>query len=177
MQLRDYLRRVVELADAQGTEVWLENKELWFHDCVVELNPQVFKNGALCPNEPVWADFVRQKYTDLLDDFDGIAGIITAPATRESRLSISGNRCSCELCRNTPVEDWYRRILNAMYEPIHAAGKTLVVRDFVFDRKTQTEIAQVMEQLPEDVHIALHNTHPDHEPHFTHHHRTNNHRK
>src|SRR3546814_8753423 len=53
-----------------------------------------------------------------------------------------------------------------MYEPIHAAGKTLVVRDFVFDRKTQTEIATVMEELPEDVIIALKNTPHDYYPTF-----------
>jgi hypothetical protein len=174
MQLSDYLRRVIELADKQGTEVWLENKELWFHDAFIELNPQVFKNGKLCPNEPVWMDFIRQKYTDLFGDIDGIAGIITAPATRESRLSISGNRCTCDLCRSTPPEDWYRRLLKAMYEPIKAAGKTLVVRDFVFDLKTQTEIATVMEELPEDVIICLKNTPHDYYPTFPNNARTGN---
>ncbi|MFC7397381.1 hypothetical protein ACFQU1_09285, partial [Chelatococcus sp. GCM10030263] len=166
MQLREYLKRVIELADRQGTQVWLENKELWFHDAIVELNPQVFKGGPLCPNEPVWMDFIRKKYEDLFSDIDGIAGIITAPATRESRLSISGHRCQCELCRSTPVENWYRNLLNAMYEPITAAGKTLVVRDFVFDRKTQTEIATAMEELPEDVIICLKNTPHDYYPTF-----------
>ncbi|WP_155810903.1 hypothetical protein [Phyllobacterium sp. UNC302MFCol5.2] len=166
MQLSDYLRRVIELADRQGTQVWLENKELWFHDSIVELNPQVFKNGRLCPNEPVWMEFIEQKYKDLFNNFDNIAGIITAPATRESRLSISGHRCTCDLCASTPPEDWYRRLLNAMYRPIKAAGKTLVVRDFVFDRQTQTEIATVMEELPEDVIICLKNTPHDYYPTF-----------
>ena len=167
-QRRDYLKRVLDLAAAQGTEVWLENKELWFHDAMVELNPQIFKDGALCPNEPIWWDYIRQKYTDLFSDIDGIAGIITAPATRESRLSISGHRCTCELCRSTPAEEWFRKLLAAMLEPIHAAGKTLVVRDFVFDLSTQTEIATAMEEQPEDVIIALKNTPHDYYPTFPH---------
>jgi hypothetical protein len=163
---RDYMKRVIELADRQGTQVWFENKELWFHDAMLEFNPQVFKNGALCPNEPVWWDYIRAKYDDLFSDIGGIAGIITAPATRESRLSISGHRCQCELCRSTPPEDWYRKLLTTMYERIKAAGKTLVVRDFVFDMKTQTEIATVMEELPEDVIICLKNTPHDYYPTF-----------
>ncbi|MFC7397382.1 hypothetical protein ACFQU1_09290 [Chelatococcus sp. GCM10030263] len=163
---RDYMKRVIELADRQGTQVWFENKELWFHDAMLEFNPQVFKNGALCPNEPVWWDYIGTKYDDLFSDIGGIAGIITAPATRESRLSISGHRCRCELCRSTPPEAWYGRLLTTMYERIKAAGKTLVVRDFVFDLKTQTEIATVMEELPDDVIICLKNTPHDYYPTF-----------
>ncbi|WP_316979572.1 hypothetical protein [Shumkonia mesophila] len=166
VQRRDYMLRVIDLAARQGTEVWLENKELWFHDVFVEFNPQVFKNGTLCPSEPAWWDFIRAKYTELFSDISGIDGIITAPATRESRLSISGHRCSCEICRAMAPQDWYRNLLSAMYEPIHAAGKTLVVRDFVFDLKTQSEIAAVMEQQPEDVVIALKNTPHDYYPTF-----------
>ncbi|SFJ28409.1 hypothetical protein SAMN04515648_3418 [Phyllobacterium sp. CL33Tsu] len=165
---RDYLKRILELADRQGTEVWLENKELWFHDVFAELNPQIFKNGALCPNEPVWWDYINTKYEDLFSDIDGIAGIITAPATRESRLSISGHRCTCDLCKSSRPEDWYRRLLKTMYKPIKAAGKTLVVRDFVFDLKTQTEIATVMEEQPDDVIISLKNTPHDYYPTFPH---------
>jgi hypothetical protein len=147
---------------------------LWFHDAFVELNPQVHKNGALCPNEPIWWDYIRQKYEDLFSDIDGIAGIVTAPATRESRLSISGHRCKCPLCQATRPEDWYRKLLGTMYEKIHAAGKTLVVRDFVFDLKTQTEIATVMEELPEDVIISLKNTPHDYYPTFPDNHRIGN---
>jgi hypothetical protein len=171
VQRRDYINRVIDLADRNSIEVWFENKELWFHDAFIELNPHISKNGALCPNEPVWWEYIDAKYTDLFSDIPGIAGIITAPATSESRLSISGNRCTCDLCHATPVGDWYRNLLKTMYKPIHAAGKTLVVRDFVFDLKTQTEIASVMEELPEDVVISLKNTPHDYYPTFPNNHR------
>ena len=171
---RDYVKRIIELADKQGTEVWLENKELWFHDAFVELNPQISKNGALCPNEPVWWEYISAKYEGLLSDIDGIAGIIMAPATRESRLSISGHRCQCDLCKATRPEDWFRKLLGTMYDKVHAAGKTLAVRDFVFDKKTQTEIATVMEELPEDVIICLKNTPHDYYPTFPDNHRIGN---
>jgi hypothetical protein len=61
-----------------------------------------------------------------------------------------------------------------MYEPIKAAGKTLVVRDFVFDKKTQAEIATVMEELPEDVIVCLKNTPHDYYPTFPDNHRIGN---
>src|SRR3546814_9077768 len=85
-----------------------------------------------------------------------------------SDVCSSDLRCTCEICRRTPAEDWYRRLLSTMYGPIHAAGKTMVVRDFVFDLNTQTEIATVMEELPEDVIIALKNTPHDYYPTFPH---------
>ncbi len=163
---RDYLNRIVDLADRWNIEVYLQNKELWFHEIFLELNPQLVKDGTVCPNEPFWWDFVRTKYTELLEDVPGIAGIITAPATSESRLSISGNRCPCELCRGTTPQAWYAKLLTAMYEPITRSGKRLVVRDFVFDRKTQTELADIMEKLPDEVVIALKNTPHDYYPTF-----------
>ena len=89
-QRRDYLNRIVDLAARSNIAVYLENKELFFHDIFLELNPQLTKHGAVCPNEPFWWEFVRTKYTELFEDIPGIAGIITAPATRESRLSILG---------------------------------------------------------------------------------------
>jgi hypothetical protein len=163
---RDFLNRVVELASRWNIAVYLENKELFFHDIFLELNPQLTKNGAVCPNEPFWWEFIRTKYTELFEDIPGIAGIITAPATSESRLSIYGNRCRCEICQASTPQRWFAQLLDALYAPIHERGKTLVVRDFVFDRKTQSQLAEVMEKLPEDVVIALKNTPHDYYPTF-----------
>lgn len=165
-QRRDYLNRIVDLASRSNIAVFLENKELFFHDIFLELNPQLTKGGAVCPNEPFWWEFVRTKYTELFEDIPGIAGIITAPATNESRLSVYGNRCTCELCRNATPQSWFERLLNALYAPIAAAGKVLVVRDFVFDRNTQSQLAEAMERLPDDVIIALKNTPHDYYPTF-----------
>lgn len=165
-QRRDYLRRVIDLAARHGIDVWFENKELSFPDILLELNPQLVKNGTLCPNDPFWWDFVDTKYTELFQDLPGIAGIITAPGTGESRLAISSNRCTCEACRGSTPQGWYRKLIMAMHKPIRAAGRELVVRDFVFDKKAQTELAETIAGLPSDVIVSLKNTPHDYYPTF-----------
>ena len=163
---RDYLRRVCDLAARQGTEVWLQNKELSFHDIFLEFNPQLTKGGTVCPNEPFWWDFLNAKYTELFQDLPGIAGIITAPGTGESRLSAAANRCDCDLCRGVTRPQWYGKLIGAMHAPIRAAGKQLAVRDFVFDRAAHEELAEAIEGLPTDIIISLKNTPHDYYPTF-----------
>lgn len=63
-------------------------------------------------------------------------------------------------------EEWFDNVLRPGHAPIHEAGKTLVVRDFVFDPQAHGEIAEVMERLPEDVVISLKNTPHDYYPTF-----------
>jgi hypothetical protein len=165
-QRRDYLKRVLELARRKGIEVYLENKELFFADIFLELYPELTKNGTPCPSHPFWWDFIRTKYTELFQDLPEIAGIITAPGTGESRLAVSSNRCTCEDCRSGTPQQWYRNLLMAMHEPITNAGGKLVVRDFVFDRQAQTELAETIEGLPTDVIVSLKNTPHDYYPTF-----------
>ncbi|WP_210497121.1 hypothetical protein [Microvirga antarctica] len=165
-QRRDYLRRVIDLAGRYGIDVWFQNKELSFPDILLELNPQLVKDGTLCPNDPFWWDFVDTKYTELFQDFPEVAGIITAPGTGESRLAISSNRCTCEACMKSTPQSWYRNLIMAMHAPIRAAGRELVVRDFVFEKKTQTELAETIADLPEDIIVSLKNTPHDYYPTF-----------
>jgi len=168
LQRRDYLKRVVEAARRLGIDVYLQNKELWFPEILLELHPELWQNGTVCATDPFWWEFVRTKYTELFEDLPGLAGIITSPATGESRVSVSANRCTCDRCRATPPRDWYLRLLGAMYEPIARAGKRLVVRDFVFDAEAQAEIASAMAALPPDVVVSLKNTPHDYYPTFPH---------
>lgn len=163
---RDYLKRVVDLAANRDIEVYLENKEFSFDDAILELNPQLIKTGVVCPNEPFWRAFIREKYTSLLTDIPGIAGIITAPATRESRLSIVENRCRCELCDASTARNWYTSLINAMHESIKAHGKLLAVRDFVFDRQSQLQFTELLKDLPSDIVVSFKNTPHDFYPTF-----------
>ncbi|WP_270933339.1 hypothetical protein [Falsiroseomonas oryzae] len=163
---REYLRRVVELAARQGTEVWFQNKELFFHEIFLELRPELTKGGALCPNEPFWFDFVETKYVELFQELPGLAGVVTAPGTGESRLSITANRCRCELCAAASPRGWYSRLIAAMHRPIAAAGKSLVIRDFVFSRRAQEDLAAAFEAMPADIAVSLKNTPHDYYPSF-----------
>lgn len=163
---REYLRRVIELAKRRGIEVYFQNKELWFHEIFLELNPQLTKNGTICPNESFWWEFVETKYTELFEELPHLTGIITAPGTGESRLAISSNRCGCELCRKQTPSGWYTNLVTAMHKPIRKAGKLLAVRDFVFNKAAQEELAKAIENLPSDIVISLKNTPHDYYPTF-----------
>lgn len=165
-QRRAFLKRVLAQAKQRNIEVYIENKELYFPDIILEFFPNLVKEGKVCANDPFWWEFTKTKYTEFFEEFPQIAGIITAPATGESKISIKSNRCTCELCKNTPREVWFDTLLRTMYEPIHAAGKKLIVRDFVFDPQAHKEISSVMEALPEDVIISLKNTPHDFYPTF-----------
>jgi hypothetical protein len=163
---REYLRRVIDVAARQGTQVWFQNKELFFHEIFLELRPELTKGGALCPNEPFWFDFVEAKYSELFQELPGLAGIITAPGTGESRLSITANRCRCALCAAATPREWYRRLIGAMHRPIRAVGKSLVIRDFVFSKRAQEDLAAAFEAMPADIAVSLKNTPHDYYPSF-----------
>lgn len=121
--------------------MYIENKELYFPDILLEFYPNLVHDGHICATDPFWLEFLQVKYRDFFREFPEVAGIITAPATGESRVSIKSNRCQCERCRDVRKEEWFDNVLRAMYAPIHQAGKTLVVRDFVFDPQAHGEIA------------------------------------
>lgn len=163
---RDYLRRVIELAGRRGIEVYFQNKELFFHEIFLELRPELAKGGALCPNEPFWWEFLEAKYTELFEELPRLAGIVTAPGTGESKASIAANRCRCPRCVSSPSRDWFVHLVGAMHRPIRRAGKTFVVRDFVFDKKSQDHLAATFEILPPDVIVSFKNTPHDYYPTF-----------
>ena len=165
-QRRSFLKRVLHEAHKRNIRVFLENKELYFPDIMLEFHPETLHDGKICATDPFWLEFTKVKYHELFEEFPELDGVITSPATGESRVSIKSNRCTCERCRNTTKEEWFRNVLNAMYESVSAAGKEMVVRDFVFDSSSQNEIASVMENLPDDVIISLKNTPHDYYPTF-----------
>ncbi|NML44912.1 hypothetical protein HHL11_14230 [Ramlibacter sp. G-1-2-2] len=165
-QRRAYLKRVLEMASRAGVQVWIENKELYFPEILLEFHPELVKDGHICACEPFWWEFTEVKYREFFEEFPEVAGIIVAPATGESKVSISSNRCTCALCRGTTKQDWFKRLAHAMHKPISAAGRQLVIRDFVFDAKTHAEIAAAMEQLPADIAFSLKNTPHDFYPTF-----------
>lgn len=165
-QHRDYIKRVIDVAGRAGIAVYFENKELCFPAVAAELNPQVFKRGALCPSEPFWWDLTTSKYRELLEDLPDLAGVIVSPGTRESHLSITSHRCPCEACAEMTAAHWYGELLSAMYEPLSLAGKRLVIRDFVFDKRAHDELARTVAGMPADVAISFKNTPHDYYPTF-----------
>ena len=166
VQRRAWFKRVLHEAKIRNINVYVENKELFYPDYLLEFYPQLVQNGAACANNPFWWEFIRSKYSEFFTEFPSVAGIITAPGTGESRLAINSNRCTCDLCQSGKKQDWYKNLIMAMYEPIHKAGRRLVVRDFVFKPEAQAELVGVMEELPRDIVFSLKNTPHDYYPTF-----------
>ena len=164
IQRRAYFKRLLEEAGRRNIQVYVENKELYFPSIILEMHPEVVNGGPVCPTAPYWIEFIKMKYKEFFEEYPEVAGVITSVATGESMASFSSNRCKCERCQNTKPVDWYRSILTAIDEPIRAAGKQLVVRDFVFDRKTHGDITSAMSELPKDIIISLKNTPHDYYP-------------
>jgi hypothetical protein len=160
------VRWLLRRAKEKGIEVYLNNKELFFPDVILEFQPQLIKDGVLCATDPFWQEFLSVKYRELYEDLPDLAGTITAPGTGESKLAISGNRCTCERCRTTTPAQWYTDVIRAIHEPTKAAGKKLVVRDFVFDKTSHDALAAAFQALPADIAVCLKNTPHDYYPTF-----------
>ena len=165
-QRRAFLKRVLEQAGRRGIDVYIENKELYFPEILLEFFPHLVHEGKICATDPFWWEFTKVKFTEFFEEFPEIKGIITAPATGESKISITSNRCTCERCRNTTRAQWFDTLLRTMHTTLLSFGKQLVVRDFVFNPEAHHEIASAMEALPSDVIISLKNTPHDYYPTF-----------
>jgi hypothetical protein len=165
---RTYVKRLIDEAGSRGLDVFIQNKELFFDDTLVDLHPEVIKEGRRCASHPFWLEFVRAKYDELVVELPGLAGVIVAPGTAESRVSIASNRCSCGSCRATDPGDWYAALLGAMREPLKAAGCRLVVRDFTFSSEAQAAVVDAVAGLPDDIVVSLKNTPHDYYPTFPH---------
>ncbi|HTU03777.1 MAG TPA: hypothetical protein VMG58_18225, partial [Candidatus Sulfotelmatobacter sp.] len=165
---RAYMRKVGSHARDAGIEFYFEVKELWHRSYLLAEHPEVVKNGAVCPNHPFWWEFLPAKVEQLFRAVPELSGVMVSIGSKESRLSLRNTRCTCEACRSTPARDWYRRVIEAMYGPIRAAGKRLVLRDFVWSPTDLDEVVSAGESAPADVVISLKNTPHDYYPNFPH---------
>lgn len=164
----EYLRWVIGAAHSRDIKVYLNNKEITFPDSVIELRDDVLNGSVVCPTHPYWVEFIESKYDEMFTDLGDLDGMITSPGTGESRVTIAGNRCTCERCQDASRSDWYQSIILAMHRPAVRHGVDLVVRDFVFDKATQEDLAKAWAQLPDDIAVCLKNTPHDYYPTFPH---------
>ena len=164
---RHYIGKVVRHLRKRKIGFYVEVKELWYPDEITGKYPHLLgKDGVLCPFDPFWSEFLSEKYTELFRILPDIDGIIMSAGTRESRISISASRCTCSKCRESDTVDWYETIIKAVYAPIAAAGKTLVVRDFSYSSKNQRSIIEAADRCSNDIVISLKNTPHDYYPTF-----------
>ncbi|GGG03445.1 hypothetical protein [Paenibacillus abyssi] len=164
-----YIRQVIRKARSMGIGFYLEVKEIWYPEQLLELFPQLrTAEGVICPTNPFWFEFLGTKIRELLEVMPEIAGIIMSPATRESKVSISTNPCQCERCKQTENGQWYEQLLQAMFTPLSEKGKNLVVRDFTYTIGEQSAVVDAAAAVSTDIIVALKNVPHDFWPTFPH---------
>lgn len=163
---RVYLDHVIRLASTYGVPVWLEVKELTFPDEVLELRPDLVKDGVVCPSDPFWAEFVERRTAELFADFPDIAGLIVSPGSPEGRASPAQGKCRCERCQGMTLQRWYRDVIGGLHSPVSAAGRRLAVRDFAYRPKDHGPLLAALEELPRDIILCAKVTPHDFYPTF-----------
>lgn len=162
-----YLRQVIKLAKSMGIDVYLEAKEIWYPEAIVELYPHLRdENGVVCPTNPFWFEFLKNKTEEVLDKLPDLAGIIVSPATRESKVSISKRSCPCKRCEEAADEAWYRQYIQALWSPLEKRDKTLVVRDFSYTADQQDALMRAVRSCSKKIVVALKNVPHDFWPTF-----------
>ncbi len=162
-----HLREVMKRAAAQGIRLFFEVKEMSYPEELVELHPELMEiKGVVCPTHPFWWNYMHAKYTELMEDLPDLGGVLVSPGTRESKLSLSVHNCTCDRCRSYDPSTWYGNILRSMYEPLHAKGKLLVVRDFAYSKTEQNLILDACSNVSKDIAVTLKNTPHDFYPPF-----------
>ena len=158
---QQFIRNVVREAKKRNIDFYIEIKEIGFPDELLELHPELMKeNGAICATDEFWWRFLRDKVDELLEEIPDIAGIIVSPASRESKVSIVANACTCEQCKNYLPSDWYKNLFKAMYEPLQAKNKQLVVRDFAYTAAQQNVAIDAAASVSKNIVVAMKNTPP-----------------
>jgi len=162
---RSYLRHVIRLAADRGVDFYFECKELCFPSGLLEIYPHLLgKDGALCPFDPFWPEFLSEKLRELLREVPGFAGIIFSIGTRESMLSVSANQCRCQRCKGGAETDWYRLIFETILGVLQPAGKKMIIRDFSFTGAQQSAMLEAARQCSSEIIVSLKNTPRDYYP-------------
>lgn len=164
---RHYIRKVIQAAQKRGIGFYLEVKEIYYPEGLLDIFPQLRKaDGAVCATDPFWWEFLDAKVRELLEAIPDLAGIVVSPATRESKVSISTTTCTCPNCRKAEPLQWYYKLLDTMYRPLAEKGKKLILRDFSYTASDQNTAIDAASLCSKEIIIALKNTPHDFYPTF-----------
>jgi len=75
---RVYFQHLLNLTGQRGIGLWLEMKQLGFPDEVLEMRPELIKNGTVCPSEPFWYEYLEASVDELYRDFPTLACLIVS---------------------------------------------------------------------------------------------------
>ena len=71
---RQYFRQILRYAGDRGITVFLEVKEISFHDSILTKRPDLWTGRGVCASHPFWWEFVEAKLDDVLDALPDLGG-------------------------------------------------------------------------------------------------------
>ena len=148
---RVWLDHVCRMAGKRGVRVLVEVKEIGFPDEILEIRPELLKDGVVCPSEPFWMEFIERKTDEFLADFPLVAGMISSAGSTEGKTSRAQNKCRCPVCEATGLEDWYLGIIAALHRATSRHGRTLAVREFAYKPADHGPLVAAIDRAPTDV--------------------------
>ncbi len=148
---RVWLDHITRLAAKRGVRVLAEVKEIGFPDEILELRPELLKDGVVCPSEPFWQEFIERKTDEFLADFPLIAGVISSAGSTEGKASRAQNKCRCAVCQAMSLEDWYHGIVAALHRATSRHGRLLAVREFAYKPADHAPLLAAIDRAPADV--------------------------
>ena len=152
-----YMKNVARGCKAKRIELYLETKEIYFGDGIIQACPEVLNDdGTICPSHPFWFEFVEEKIREVVDQvLPDLSGLIVSIGSRESLISFIKNQCTCERCKKMGLAGWYENIIASLYRPLARTGKKLVIRDFSFQRENAEMLMNAVNKASPDIIMAL----------------------
>ena len=162
-----YLKNIINRITSAGLDFYVEVKEIYYpHEILTEFPHLRKENGAVCPTDPFWWEFLEEKIREFVERFPAVSGIIVSAGTRESMVSLAANKCDCERCKHYDVDQWYRELIGAMFRPLDAQGKRLIVRDFAYTADHQYAMVEAAQAVSPKIVMALKKAPHDYYPTF-----------
>lgn len=164
---REYLKWVIMQCKKRNINFMIEVKEIWYFDSLIEAHPELGltdEHGHVCATNPFWPEYMEMRVEELLTKVPDLGGIIVSLGTRESKVSLAANRCTCDRCKNVDPKEWYKSIITAMYKPLQKRGKQLVVRDFSYSPEHLNAVVDACAECSKDIVVSLKNTPHDFYP-------------
>ena len=162
-----YLKNTIDKITDSGLEFYAEVKEIYFAYELLEQMPGLRKeNGALCPTDPFWWEFLDAKLEEFASRFPRVSGVIVSAGTRESMVSLADNRCTCERCKGYSMDEWYRRLIETMFLALDRHGMKLIVREFSYTADHQYAMIDAAREISDKIIIAIKKAPHDYYPTF-----------
>ena len=163
----DYLKQVIRRAGRLDIKVFLEAKEISYPHLLVELHPELMeKRGIVCPTHPLWWEFERARYREIVDLLPDIGGVVVSAGTTESEVSLAARACPCERCRSYSSVTWHENLVRSLHEAVRGNSRRVVIRDCSRSRAEQDAIVEGCARVSPEVVLSLKNTPQDFCPVF-----------